>query len=413
MIGRKNPTRKPPPQTLVTLTAIILALALFESILTVWIESPWNLAIPEVLVLGLTVLSSLWFLSRPFQIQFSTVLIPLAAPIFIGLIQLTAHTTIYRWNTWNSILLWAVDLAACWLALQTGVHSKLRAAFLQTLLWFGFLFSALSVATFYSGTNNIFGFIPGIAGANYLGPFSNKDHYAAFVELILPLALYHALTRRNFYIGAVMSAMLYASVIAGASRAGSLLVTLEVLAIPIIIAARRRSPSSKSAHAGVRPSRGHIAALLALLALFTIAAGYTRLTERIQERDPYLGRYQILLSAREMFLAHPLTGCGLGNFEIAYPPFAHYDDGAVLTHTHNDWVEWTLDGGIPLFLSLLALAVLAAPALWRSVWGLGIVSVCLHCLIDYPLHRPAVALWLFVLLGLIISRQPASNYPDF
>ncbi len=396
-----------PPKLLAIFTAILLALALCESILTVWIESPWNLAIPQVIALALIAVWCVFYLIRPYRIQNgSLVFIPVSAPILIGLIQLLTRSTIYRWNTWNAVLLWTTYLAVFWLALQLGARPPIRAALLRSLLWFGFLFSALSVATFYTGTNKIFGLIPGDVEIGYLGPFSNRDHFAAFIELLLPLALYRALTHsRRFYLGAVMAGMLYASIIAGASRAGSFLATLEILTV-LILAAHRRLPV-------LRRSAAPLAAILVLTAAFTLAAGYEHLIERLQQPDPYLGRYRMLQSAREMFLTHPLAGFGLGNFEFAYPPFAHYDDGAVLTHAHNDWVEWTLDGGLPLSLSLLAVALLSAPILWRSLWALGILSTLLHATIDYPLHRPAIALWLFAFLGLAYSQKHMSNNSDF
>ena len=94
-------------------------------------------------------------------------------------------------------------LAVFWLAFQLGALPPIRAMLLRSLLWFGFLFSALSVATFYNGTNKILGLIPGDVEISYLGPFSNRDHFAAFIELLLPLALYQALTHsRRFYLGA-------------------------------------------------------------------------------------------------------------------------------------------------------------------------------------------------------------------
>ena len=40
------------------------------------------------------------------------------------------------------------------------------------------------------------------------------------------------------------------------------------------------------------------------------------------------------------------------------------------------------------------------PAAVRSLWGLGILAVCVHALVDYPFgQRPALAAFFFVLLG--------------
>jgi len=45
------------------------------------------------------------------------------------------------------------------------------------------------------------------------------------------------------------------------------------------------------------------------------------------------------------------------------------------------------------------LAVAAARPALRSIWGIGIVAVFLHALVDYPFARFGVAAWLFILVG--------------
>ncbi len=44
------------------------------------------------------------------------------------------------------------------------------------------------------------------------------------------------------------------------------------------------------------------------------------------------------------------------------------------------------------------------PAL-RSLWGIGVIAVFIHCLVDYPLQRPALAGFFFVFLGVIESAK--------
>jgi hypothetical protein len=37
----------------------------------------------------------------------------------------------------------------------------------------------------------------------------------------------------------------------------------------------------------------------------------------------------------------------------------------------------------------------------RSVWGVGVLAVFVHSLVDYPLERPALAGFFFVFLGVV------------
>ncbi|MCX6635822.1 MAG: hypothetical protein NT090_12195, partial [Acidobacteria bacterium] len=58
-----------------------------------------------------------------------------------------------------------------------------------------------------------------------MGPFVYRNRHAAFIELVLPLAVMGALRKvRNAWICAILAASMIASVIASASRAGTALV---------------------------------------------------------------------------------------------------------------------------------------------------------------------------------------------
>ena len=385
-------------------TAIALALTLFFAILAIYTDSPWSVSLFEFAILTLAALWTLRFAIRPAPLRLHPALIPLAAICLLGALQLLTGTTIGRWDTANALLRSFTYCAAFALALQCGAIPEARARFLQSLVYFGFAFSTCAAIGYLSDPAKIFGvFDPPYPGI-FLGPFSNKDHYASFIQLLLPIALYEALTsKRLLILNAVIAAIMFSSVIQGASRAGSFLVVAETLLI--LFLAHRRKPAATR---GV--IRGFFIPLAAIAAL-TLSIGWARLWERAQESDPYQSRRQILMSCFDMVRAKPLTGFGLGTFESAYPRFARFDEGELLTHAHNDWVESAVEGGIPLTLLFLAAALLSAPALWRSIWGIGVLSVLTHSLIDFPMHRPAIALWLYVLAGFACGARFTKALP--
>jgi O-antigen ligase len=114
----------------------------------------------------------------------------------------------------------------------------------------------------------------------------------------------------------------------------------------------------------------------------------------------------------------PAMGFGLGDWARAYPRYAIFDNGTYVNQAHSDWLQWAVEGGVPFFLILLSLAAMAAPAALHSVWGVGLLSVWAHCLVEYPLQqRPAVCAWFFVLLGVLAAsrsgrtRAPLSSHP--
>jgi len=103
-------------------------------------------------------------------------------------------------------------------------------------------------------------------------------------------------------------------------------------------------------------------------------------------------------------------GFGLGNWARAYPQYALFDDGTYVNQAHDDWMQWAVEGGLPFLLALLGLAAMAAPAALRSVWGIGMLSLWVHCLVEYPLQqRPGIGAWFFALLGLLAANRESDR----
>lgn len=107
----------------------------------------------------------------------------------------------------------------------------------------------------------------------------------------------------------------------------------------------------------------------------------------------------------------PRTGFGLGAWPIACPRFALYDDGETVNQAHNDWAQWTTEGGIPFLATLLAMAIPAVRAAPRSLWGVGLLAVMAHACVDFPFQqRPALGACFFALLGALavtVKELPA------
>jgi O-antigen ligase len=243
-----------------------------------------------------------------------------------------------------------------------------------------------------------------------LGPFVNRDQYAAFIEMVLPLAILHTLSGGPQSLRfAVISAAMYASVIAGASRAGALLTTSEIIAIPVVLLVR--------GHFGRDKLRLATANVWLLAFVFVAVVGWAVLWSRFDDPDPLKGRREMLADTISMVRARPYLGFGLGTFRTAYPAYGSVDFGSVVNHAHNDWAEWAADGGIPFSLLLVSIAIWSLPKAFKTVWGVGIVAVFVHSAVDYPLQKPVLDLWLFVLLGVLAAetrkRSPTAEQDLF
>jgi O-antigen ligase len=153
-----------------------------------------------------------------------------------------------------------------------------------------------------------------------------------------------------------------------------------------------------------------LAGSIAAIVLMTAVAGWETIWNRLQEPNPYSLRAELVRSSIEMIRDRPLMGFGLGTWSTAYPAYAHFDDGNFVNQAHNDWVQWAAEGGVPFALILLAIVAISVRPALRSLWGVGMLAVFVHCLVDYPMQqRPALAAFFFAMLGVIVSQREIRN----
>jgi hypothetical protein len=380
---------------------VLLAAILFLGILSMWVPARWAVSAFQIAVFGLAAVRI--FAGpregKPTAVHPSVIL--LGAAVLWGLIQASAGWTVDRFKTLSEVLNWTTNLSVFALGLELGRNQRRREHFLTALLWFGTILAAVSMLTVFSSPQGIvFWLFNAGSDRRTLGPFVYYNQYAAFIEAVLPLALVRAiLDQKRRMIYSVVAALLLASVVAGGSRAGTILCLTEVVVIPMI--ALQQGILSRRAAARV------LIASVGTLVVLGAVAGWDVIWKRLQEPNPYAVRKDFLLSSLEMVRERPLTGFGLGTWSEVYPGFARFDDGLFANQAHNDWAQWAAEGGIPFFLLMVGVVAAAARPAFRSLWGLGLLAVFVHCFVDYPMQqRPALAAFFFALLGILSASDP-------
>jgi O-antigen ligase len=251
----------------------------------------------------------------------------------------------------------------------------------------------ISVLQLFAGNGKIYWMFHTEEHAD-LGPFMNPDHYASFVALVIPMTAFEMVQhpRRRWFF-AVATAALYASVVAGASRAGFVLVTLELVVMFVIVGFRHRT----------------VPGVAALLVAFVLVVGWQSLYSRLRAPDPYRGRREVAEATTKMIRANPWKGYGLGTWTEVYPAFAQKDFGVFVNAAHSDWLQWWAEGGVPVLGCLAVVfisAILIAP---RLPWAMGVPIVFLHSLVDFPLQGRFLPAMLFLVLGVAARRVRRSR----
>jgi O-antigen ligase len=377
----------------------VLAAVLFFGILTLWVPGYWPVAVFEVGTFGLAVGALIrWRRTPP---RFVYPLAPLLFAVFWGLFQWGTGRTVSAFETRIALARWAALLAVFvtgWLLFQDQrVHRWFRSA----MLWFGFLVAVEATLQTFTAGGKIFWLFeaeyPGL-----MGPILYRNHYAAFIEAVLPLAVYGAMTsKRDSLLYSCMAAAMYASVIAAASRAGFVLASGEIVVVTALLWLQGRTSGRAVGRSLLR--------VVLLLAVFTTVVGWGRVWERLETPDPFATRREFNISSMRMIAARPGLGSGLGTWPVVYPAYAIIDTGAFANRAHADWLEWTAEGGLPLGIAMVTLFVWCLRPAFDSVWGIGVIAVLLHATVDYPFSRPALAAWTVVIVALLATRtNPAA-----
>lgn len=363
-------------------SATVLCAILFVSILTAWVPARWPVSILEV---GSFVLALAWIVKlahsneRP---HLSPMLMPLAFVALFAMLQIFLHWTVAMPETERMVLAWFSYGALAFCVLQTARVELL----LRCLLVFGMAVCLLSTLQAFTSPGAVFWLFPVPDPVHVMGPFLYHTHYANLMELTLPLALIPALTDRTKRLRyCLMAGAMIASVIVSASRGGFVLICVEAVVVVAI--------------SGQRNKWAVLASVLVLAGALTAVVGWDALASRFHIQNADLGRLQMLNSSFDMIRDHPWTGVGLGNWPTAYPSYARYDDGLFANQAHNDWVQWTAEGGFTVLGAMLLLMAWTVRQVRHCAWCVGPLFVFIHASFDYPFQKPQIAALVFTMLA--------------
>jgi O-antigen ligase len=334
------------------------------------------------------ILAAAWLFRHGWSAGLHWMALPLAAVPVWGFVQLAMGWSAYAYVTRMEAFAWVANSAFCFLAFATLQERARRDQVLTVLLCCAVALSALGMLQWFTAGGRVFWVFSTPYESEVMGPFLNRDHYAVFVELVLPIALSRALLES---VGAarysLAAGFLFASVVTTGSRAGTAMITLET--ILLVVLSRRRVWS-----------KTRVAVLTGAVLAISTAAGWEYLWFRFQQADLFTFRREMALATLDMIRARPWTGFGLGTWPSVYPGFARFDPpGYYMNHAHNDWLEWFADGGILLVALCLAIFAASLSLAKRNWWAFGVPVALLHAGFDFPLHKQAVAALLFFLLG--------------
>ncbi len=335
-----------------------------------------------------------WPVHRPISLGMPTVCL-LAMTVY-GLLQTLFFPQKILSYGWPGVLFWFTAAAITCLATQLFRLPRQASQFRWLFILFGTAVCLLDLLEQASQTSKYFWLIPSRYHSIF-GPFAYWNNFAQFVELLLPVTLWKGIASRKPEVAYLLcAAVQIGAVVASGSRAGTVLVLIELLAVIALAYGRNRN---KTLLLGA-------ALAIGLSVIFVYAAGFEILIAKLQQNDQLAVRRNIDRSSLAMIRAHPLAGWGLDTYVPVYRMFARYDDGTYVNRAHNDWLQWAAEGGIFFSAAMLAILIWSIRPAIRSGWGVGLIALCIHALVDYPFARFGVCGWYFCLLGMLAATRP-------
>lgn len=329
-----------------------------------------------------------------------------------------------------------LHLAVGWIALWLGLWLSLRSSNQRLFL--------VVVLVLLGALEAFYGLVQSVGGFDYIGDYFrnrgriatgtliNRNHFAALLNLLLPLALgllFAARARKRqrpatrseslakTWIVLLGCSVIGVAVLLSQSRGGTLSLLMTLLFMALLLSMSRR-----------KVSRRGLSGVAAVVLLFLVvgmgaAFGLEALLERFGQLDENLSRVEVYDDTLRMIGDAPLTGVGPGMYRWAFRSYQRTQADRLYDHAHNDYLETAAEWGIPL-------AVLAwGFVLWRffrsSVLSLSahdphqqglalgtagaLFSILIHSLVDFSLQVPAILMVFASVVALSWSLEAASS----
>ena len=367
---------------------------------------------------------------RAFVRRQETIFLPSLLLPFLGFVAVVTGQWLFRltaspFQTRVELQLLVADFLVLFLASQLFQTVEDWRSLCWFVMLFGFLVAGFGILQHLTFDGKLYWFREMHYGGIPFGPYVNRNHFAGFAELIIPIGLVPLVLgkvrrERRFIVGVLVLVPLVALFLS-ASRGGIVSIGVEFSVLLILLLFRRSL--GKHALAG--------ALVLGLAFLFVSWLGVNEIIARFSTLQSLevteTKRASMRHGSWHIFLDHPIIGTGFNTLQTIYPPYETDYDGKIVNHSHNDYLEALAETGIlggfccAWFLALLLFQAISSldrsnRSFTVSLHLAGLVACSgflTHSLVDFNLHIPANAL-LFLLIALLAtaSVRPTNQTQD-
>lgn len=306
--------------------------------------------------------------------------------------------------------------------------------FIKTIIFMSFLLALFGIIQKLTWNGGIYWFWKPEYGGDSFGPYVNKNHFAGYMIMVIPLTIGFLIFKLNEYSSASSDSsfskriaenekviaktglliffiiIIISALFLTLSRGGimSFLVSMVFLGIGLTIMRRGRK----------KLWIGLMLALLLIISLdwFGMEPIAKRLgsLQQITREEPHNPRLEIWKDTLRISRDFPILGTGFNTFSHIFPKYKNLDRQLKFIYTENDYLQLLSETGLiglAIALSFLVIFFIKTIKTWYGrhdiyvkslvLGGLtSLVAILIHSLTDFNLHIPANALLFTIILAL-------------
>ncbi len=288
-------------------------------------------------------------------------------------------------------------------------YRKIRRIFTSIVI-FAFSLSLFAIIQRITWNGKIYWFRVLRYGGEPFGPYVNHNHYAGYIEMVIPLAIAMIFLNKDINKRLMLGFMIMvmtATVFITLSRAGIISLICAFVFLCLMLFSKKNSKISLLA----------IALILISLLAFLIYIGILSeaLNEILTLTDSDMLFQEIRLKGwndcLNIFKDFPIFGSGLETLKDIFPQYKSFSPKYRYVYAHNDYLQALTECGA-LGFSIILWGIIA---FYRTICKFdkkdtiricllaSVVAIAIHSFFDFNLHIPANAIILVIIISLLIS----------
>jgi putative inorganic carbon (hco3(-)) transporter len=356
-----------------------------------------------------------------------------------------AHNTISiaPYQTVSHLLLLVTYLTAFYLVLLVCEDRSAKKRLVYALVALGAFEAFYGLAQYLTGWQQIFAYVKRYYLEDATGTYINRNHFAGFLEMVLPFAVALALRSAGnlrraaqrseararsilsskellpFIFWLFLVAVFFTAIIFSRSRMGIISALASLLAVLALAGSSTFSRRTRVVAAALFFLS--VAGIVVWLGSDPVITRFENLGQDYSQTNQ--SRISIWRDTFHLIRRHPWFGTGFGTFSVAYTQVQTAFLTLLVDHAHCDYLEAASELGLPgamlVFGSILWIFVRAVKR-YRKADGYFDAAVCLGCIgsitgilvhssADFNLYIPANGLVFAVILALAWMERGGSE----